>query len=192
MQARCTIDACLKLVTARGWCHGHYYRWRKYGDPLKGRVKYTVLAEFIASRTRSEGDCLVWTSMTRGGYGITTWRGKSFTVHRWAYEQAYGAIPEGLLIDHMCHNRACLNTVHLRAVTPKQNQENLRGEARNNSSGYRGVVLHRSRNLWGIRLGSSSNRIYGGYYPLYELHVAAYQIRALRKKHQTHNDLDRV
>lgn len=29
----CTIDGCVKPASARGWCWGHYHRWRHYGDP---------------------------------------------------------------------------------------------------------------------------------------------------------------
>lgn len=30
----CSIDACAKTATCRGWCPAHYQRWRHYGDPL--------------------------------------------------------------------------------------------------------------------------------------------------------------
>lgn len=29
----CSVDGCGKTVRARGWCSGHWGRWRKYGDP---------------------------------------------------------------------------------------------------------------------------------------------------------------
>lgn len=31
----CSIEGCVKLVRARGWCSTHYNRWRTHGDPLK-------------------------------------------------------------------------------------------------------------------------------------------------------------
>lgn len=48
-------------------------------------------------------------------------------AHRWAYEQAKGPVPEGLVLDHLCRNRWCCNPDHLEPVT---NEENiLRGES---------------------------------------------------------------
>jgi hypothetical protein len=36
-QTTCTIDGCAKPAVARGWCSGHYQRWRRNGDPLLDR-----------------------------------------------------------------------------------------------------------------------------------------------------------
>lgn len=41
--------------------------------------------------------------------------------HRWAWEFANGPIPEGMIIDHLCRNRACYNVEHLRLVTHVEN-----------------------------------------------------------------------
>ena len=31
----CVVESCDNLQNARGWCHTHYHRWRRHGDPMK-------------------------------------------------------------------------------------------------------------------------------------------------------------
>lgn len=66
--------------------------------------------------------CFIWIGWVKPhGYGLF---GKRL-AHRVSYECAKGAIPEGLVIDHLCRNRCCVNPTHLEAVTQKVNT--LRG-----------------------------------------------------------------
>ncbi|MGW7514807.1 HNH endonuclease signature motif containing protein [Streptomyces sp. NPDC054796] len=67
------------------------------------------------------GPCHQWTGSTNErGYG-TFWHGRTVKAHRYAYEQQVGPIPDGLDIDHLCRNRACVAPGHLRAVTHREN-----------------------------------------------------------------------
>ena len=64
-----------------------------------------------------KGDCWEWTgSRDRQGYGKANAIGQTL-AHRIVYEVLAGPIPEGLTLDHLCRNRACVNPDHLEPVT---------------------------------------------------------------------------
>ena len=74
-----------------------------------------------------ETPCVIWGgSVNKNGYGYLYVDGKQKLAHRVAYETEIGPIPDGLVIDHLCRNRACVNTQHMEPVTIGENV--LRGE----------------------------------------------------------------
>lgn len=60
------------------------------------------------------------------GYTKIGVQGKTKLVHRVAFEAEHGPIPDGLVIDHLCRQRACCNPEHLEPVTNRVNL--LRGD----------------------------------------------------------------
>lgn len=64
------------------------------------------------------------------GYAQIGWQdnGQRFVtlVHRVVWAGTFGAIPEGMTVDHMCKRRTCCNVEHLRLLS---NYENARRTA---------------------------------------------------------------
>jgi hypothetical protein len=44
------------------------------------------------------------------------------TAHRYFYEQAYGPVPDGLVLDHLCRVRNCVRPDHMEAVSSTENR----------------------------------------------------------------------
>ena len=79
------------------------------------------------NKVRKTTDCWVWTAAkNEKGYGLFSLKGKMVRAHIYAYQEEYGLIKEGLVLDHLCRNRPCVKPSHLEPVTHKENI--LRGE----------------------------------------------------------------
>lgn len=102
------------------------------GHPMSfvpGHEKYWLeVPPSHAYRLDEKTGCWVWTGHTdKGGYAVTTFRGKGGVVHRFVYEHHQGPIPAGMTIDHLCRNPSCINPDHMEAVSMR---ENLRRSSR--------------------------------------------------------------
>lgn len=73
--------------------------------------------------------CWLWTGHIRRDNLYGTWsyshEGKTKTVyvHRFAYEQLVGPVPDGNVLDHKCRVRFCINPDHLEPTTQQINLE---------------------------------------------------------------------
>ena len=126
-----------------------------------------------------------------GNFGVNRGDGKWRTVraHRWAWEKLRGPITPGMQLDHICHNRRCVNPGHLRETTNKQNHENYARAPKSSTTGYRGVYYSRTEKRYRVQVTHNGKRYFGGSFTTAEpANKAAIE---LRNKLHTHNDLDR-
>lgn len=174
----------------------HYRRWSLYGDPLKVKTVYTQGTAEKRFWAKVEVTPYFWfwrAYKDSNGYGhFSDIPGNRKLAHRIAYEYLVGEIPEGLVLDHMCHTPKCVNPSHLTAVTVQENSEN--SSASDKRSGFRGVHRYKAggdKRYWAARVTHKHQKYFLGYYPKFELHVAAYRSREVRNDVMTNNLLDR-
>lgn len=167
----CSVATCPKPRRTRGWCNAHYQWWRLHGDPVRGRVRHQSPKEAFLANTEPLpwSGCLIWTGSVDGdGYGMIRSDGKVVRVHRYAWEQENGPIPEGMKLDHRYHcDPACCEVTHLRLATQAENGRHRRGAQRNSRTGVRNVCLEGGRYVVKIQCDGIKRR-FGSYETLAE------------------------
>lgn len=137
--------------------------------------------------------CWNWTGAHGGeGHGQFYTHGRSGTTpaHRVSYSMHIGPIPEGMVVDHMCHNPSCVNPDHLRLATVQQNIENRRGAQKNSKTGVRGVSWASRRNRFVAVATKAGRHFYVGQFT--SLAEAEAAVIAKRNEIMTHNIADRM
>lgn len=189
--AICSVDGCNRKREKRSWCNRHYLRWRTYGDPVGSACRPSVSERFWAKVEKTES-CWNWTAgvTVSGGYGVFhPGGGTSVRAHRFCYEQAIGAIPAGMHLDHTCHNPRCVRPDHLRVVTNKQNCEHQSGASSRSKSGVLGVHWHSGASKWTAQVMHNRKSHYVGLFN--SISEAERAVVAKRNELFTHNDVDR-
>lgn len=90
-----------------------------------------------------DDDCWIWRGNLQPNsypYGRITFNAEPLLAHRVSYELNIGKIPDGYVIDHICHNPKCVNPKHLRACTRSQNTINQKLR-KDNTTGQKGVSM---------------------------------------------------
>ena len=94
-------------------------------DQLRTKVRFQPVTDHGRSIGLTD-DCHIWTGAVGAeGYGtvsvrVTTGKRKAHQTHRAAYEAVHGSVT-GLVVDHLCRERACFNVNHLEAIAHAEN-----------------------------------------------------------------------
>jgi hypothetical protein len=105
--------------------------------------------------------CWLWCDSGHlGGYGRMMVGGKRQLAHRLVYTLIRGPIPEGLELDHLCRQTACVNPDHLEPVT---HQENMRRSPVKFVPTYceKKAVCKRGHALEGLNVREARHRVTG-------------------------------
>ncbi|GAW54731.1 HNH endonuclease signature motif containing protein [Nocardioides sp. PD653] len=133
----CSVEGCVQPTPRiiKGMCEMHYTRVIETGvvgpaaalrivgdDEARFWSNVDMLGPLPPHRL-TLGWCWQWTRPLNGdGYGSFSVGSRSVGPHRWAYDHFIGTIPDGYEVDHLCHNRACVNFLrHLEAVPKGEN-----------------------------------------------------------------------
>lgn len=125
------------------------------------------LERFLSKVPQCEGCQLFQGSPRDTGYASFWFQGRQTGAHQFAYFLAYGPIPDGLIVIHLCSKdypygdityRRCCNPAHLTADTYSVNNKQRFDEGRVavEKMGQRGEVSHRAKMTEADVLGARS------------------------------------
>jgi hypothetical protein len=82
----------------------------------------------IVANTAREGRCLVWKGGTSNGYGVISFAGKTYTIHRLVWIMFND--DTDLYVCHSCDNPPCWNIAHLFLGTALDNTQDMISKGR--------------------------------------------------------------
>jgi hypothetical protein len=137
---KCCVEGCGYPAITKGMCAKHYCRSKNGADLVYGGKHGRLLYIMDVVLPFSGKECLIWPGYkpSKKKYPGIRINGRSYSVHRFVCEKAYGPPPTPK--HHAAHRcgkgrSGCVNPCHLRWATPKENMEDktahgtqLRGE----------------------------------------------------------------
>jgi hypothetical protein len=132
----CSVEGCAEPPHGLGLCNVHHTRQRVHGETTAPYER-----KFWAKVDRcGDDECWEWKGYVQSnGYGNFGQTGTRL-AHRIAYRLLVGPIPEGTVLDHLCHtrdpnctdaddcpHRRCVNPAHLDPTTRRINIARGRG-----------------------------------------------------------------
>lgn len=145
------IQACGRCgevaeIHAREMCKRCYSHLRDTGQLANVRNQQRDAVEAWLATVNGTDGCWLWPyGLNKDGYGVTTRSYRQQLVHRVVYELLVGPIPDGMTVDHRCHNldpecpagrcdhRRCANPSDLVLATSAANTLEGKGVAATNA-----------------------------------------------------------
>lgn len=84
-------------------------------------AQLSPVERLLLAATKTDDCWLLTTNLDVYGYGRIVLNGAQHKAHRVTYENLVGPIPEGLVIDHLCRRRNCINPGHMEPITIGEN-----------------------------------------------------------------------
>lgn len=94
----------------------------KWRSRPAGPPRLTAVQRWHSKYEIQPSGCWLWMAGdVENCYGLFYHEGTTKIAHRVGYELLVGPIPEGLVLDHLCRVRRCVNPAHLEPVTQSEN-----------------------------------------------------------------------
>lgn len=106
------------MITAKG-----LFLTVKERNKLSTRIKNNVCIDNVSG-------CWVWSGYV-DKYGMMSFRGKKYRVHKLAYAVFHTDIEEQTIVCHHCDNPSCCNPEHLFLGTQLDNMQDMIKKGRN-------------------------------------------------------------
>lgn len=88
----------------------------------RGAYTKSSLVRLLRDVRFDDSGCWIWTGpVDHEGYGRIYHLGKRVRAHRLSHQLFVGELAPGLVVDHVCRNKACVNPEHLELVSQAEN-----------------------------------------------------------------------
>lgn len=135
-------------------------------DLFDSKERYEKAYESMLRRVKKTDSCWEWQGAIKpNGYGqatltVSPGKIKNFYAHRFFMSE----IPDGLEVDHLCHNRSCVRLDHMETVDHRTNMnrkdpDNIKGLSDHCGAGHKYTPENTHWRKNGFRLCMECKRI---------------------------------